>query len=125
VGSRPLRSPRFVVCRRPRVGTALPEVNSFLRFRQPFWDIAWNQISGNADAVTAVTDETGSAAPDVGLTFGNLVSTLEQSPVRGGTAAILEYDLESAPVSEQDEELTNGNRVVACAPNASARCNKE
>jgi hypothetical protein len=70
------------------VGTALPEVNSFLRIRQPFGDIAWEQISGNPDRVTAVATETIARAPVVGLTFGNLVSTLEQSPVRGGTAAI-------------------------------------
>ena len=72
----------------PDVGTALPEANSFLRIRQPFGDIACEQVGGNADAVTAVTDETASAPSVVGLTFRNLVSTLEQSPVRGGTAAI-------------------------------------
>jgi hypothetical protein len=44
-----------------------------------------------------------------GLTKRNLVSTLEQSPERGDTAANQDF-LETAPVSETDE-LTNGNRV--------------
>jgi large subunit ribosomal protein L34 len=43
------------------------------------------------------------------LTQRNLVSTLEQSPERGDTAATQEV-LETAPASETDE-LTNGNRV--------------
>ncbi len=49
------------------------------------------------------------AGPERGLTQGNLVSTLEQSPERGDTAANQDF-LETAPVSETDE-LTNGNRV--------------
>ncbi len=56
VGSRPVRLPRFVVCRRPSGRTALPEANSFLRIRQPFCNIARRQVFGNARAVTAVTD---------------------------------------------------------------------
>jgi len=51
----------------------------------------------------------------VGLTFRNLVSTLEQSPARGDTAAIRTTTSEPAPVSERGEELTNGDRVEACA----------
>jgi hypothetical protein len=44
-----------------------------------------------------------------GLTQRILVSTLEQSPERGDTAATQEC-LETAPASKTDE-LTNGNRV--------------
>jgi hypothetical protein len=54
--------------RRPGVGTALAEANSFLRIRQPFGDIAWGQLSGNAGAVTTVTHELFQMAADVGLT---------------------------------------------------------
>src|SRR5215210_1148691 len=70
----------------PGVGTALPEVNSFRRIRQPFCDIACEQVPGYADPVTAVTAEARREASVVRLTFRNLVSTLEQSPARGDTA---------------------------------------
>jgi hypothetical protein len=41
------------------------------------------------------------AGPERRLTQGNLVSTLEQSPARGDTAANQEF-LETAPVSKRD-----------------------
>ena len=80
---------------------------------------------GSPAAVTAVTAEARPRASVVGLTFTNLVSTLEQSPARGDTAAIRSTTAEPAPVSERDEELTNGDRVEACVPNVVARRNKE
>jgi hypothetical protein len=59
-----------------------------------------------------------------GLTKGNLVSTLEQSPVRGGTAAIRDPS-ETAPASERDDELTNGERIQTCASDVVAKRNEE
>jgi hypothetical protein len=65
----------------------LPEVNSFLPECQPFCNIAWGLICGNSDTVTDVTDVNFSSPAGGGLTQANLVSTLEQSPERGDTAA--------------------------------------
>ncbi len=60
--------PALVVCRRPDVGTALPEANSFLPECQPFCNIAWGLVFGNAETVTDVTDVNISVVVDGGLT---------------------------------------------------------
>jgi hypothetical protein len=59
-----------------------------------------------------------------GLTQRILVSTLEQSPERGGTAAIRNVP-ETAPASERDEELTNGDRGQTCTSDPVAKRNEE
>lgn len=77
------RRPRFIFRGRSRLGTALPEANSFLSMCQQFCNIR-GRLSGRVG---------------VGLTAGNLISTLEQSPARGDTAAPGMLT-ENAPVSE-------------------------
>jgi hypothetical protein len=54
--------------RRPDVGTALPEANSFLRECQPFCNIARGRLFGNGRPVTAVTDVNISRDAGGGLT---------------------------------------------------------
>jgi hypothetical protein len=101
VGSRLVGHPRFVVCRRFVIESALAEANSFLPGCQPFCNIRSGEICGARRCVTAVTFVKHSRGPERGLTQRNLVSTLEQSPERGDTAATQEF-LETAPVSKRD-----------------------
>ena len=67
--------------------TALPEANSFLSECQPFCNIGGGFLGGSRKVVTAVVKVKHWGGAGQGLTAGNLVSTLEQSPVRGDTAA--------------------------------------
>jgi hypothetical protein len=101
VGSRLVGHPRFVVCRRFVIESALAEANSFLPGCQPFCNIPHGYILGGSRCVTAVTFVKHSSGSERGLTQRNLVSTLEQSPERGGTAATQEF-LVTAPVSKRD-----------------------
>src|SRR5215208_7986907 len=55
VGSRPSWHPRFVVCRRFVIESALAEANSFLVECQPFCNILRRWIFGCSRCVTAVT----------------------------------------------------------------------
>jgi hypothetical protein len=109
VGSRLCGHPRFVVCRRFVIESALAEANSFLVGCQPFCNILGGSFFARRRHGTDVAVVKLCARIGRGLTQVNLVSTLEQSPARGDTAATQEF-LETAPVSETDE-LTNGNRV--------------
>ena len=90
-----------------------PEANSFLSGCQPFCNIArgfLGALLGAVTAVAAVKDwRPTKRCRGRGLTQRNLVSTLEQSPARGDTAAT-RHQRGTAPASETDE-LTNGNRV--------------
>jgi hypothetical protein len=70
------------------VETALPEANSFLSECQPFDNIGGLVLSADRATVKDVTDVNVHAGDERGLTQRNLVSTLEQSPARGDTAAI-------------------------------------
>src|SRR5215208_8009001 len=54
VGSRPSGHPRFVVCRRFVIESALAEANSFLVECQPFCNIPGGLIYGVSSPVTAV-----------------------------------------------------------------------
>jgi hypothetical protein len=90
VGSRLIGHPRFVVCRRFVIESALAEANSFLGRCQPFCNIPQGLILGLRPCVTAVTYVNHLHGARRGLTQGNLVSTLEQSPARGDTAATQE-----------------------------------
>jgi hypothetical protein len=101
VGSRLVGHPRFVVCRRFVIESALAEANSFLPHCQPFCNIPRGEIPGASRRVTAVAFVKHSSGAERGLTQRNLVSTLEQSPERGDTAATQEF-LVTAPVSKQD-----------------------
>jgi hypothetical protein len=101
VGSRLTGHPHFVVCRRFVIESALAEANSFLRECQPFCNILRRFIRGSQNPVTAVTLVNHLAIAERGLTQRNLVSTLEQSPARGDTAAT-QRPLEDAPVSTRD-----------------------
>jgi hypothetical protein len=97
VGSRPVDHPRFVVGGRSGCETALPEANSFLSECQPFDNIGRLHLCARDITVKNVTNVNDSAVERRGLTQGNLVSTLEQSPARGDTAAIRKT--ETAPAS--------------------------
>jgi hypothetical protein len=88
VGSRRVGHPRFVVWRRSGVETALAEANSFLCGCQPFCNIPRGFFGGLPGGVTAVAAVNHLNGSERGLTQPNLVSTLEQSPARGDTAAI-------------------------------------
>jgi hypothetical protein len=108
VGSRLSGHPRFVVCRRSvierhwqKLTVFLPSANRSATFPGAIFAF-WRR--GTGVAIVTLCAPLGR-----GLTQRNLVSTLEQSPARGDTAATQEL-LETAPVSETDE-LTNGNRV--------------
>jgi hypothetical protein len=101
VGSRLCGHPRFVVCRRFVIESALAEANSFLPECQPFCNILRGEICGAWRRVTIVTVVKHSNSAERGLTQRILVSTLEQSPARGDTAATQE-GLETAPVSKRD-----------------------
>ena len=105
VGSRPFGHPRFVVCRRFVIESALAEANSFLAECQPFCNILRGLTFAHGGRISALTKVNHSAGGrrslGRGLTQRNLVSTLEQSPERGDTAATQEI-LETAPVSKQD-----------------------
>jgi hypothetical protein len=101
VGSRRVGHPRFVVWRRSGVETALAEANSFLCGCQPFCNIPRGFFGGLPGGVTAVAAVNHSNGSEAGLTQPNLVSTLEQSPARGDTAATQER-LETAPASKRD-----------------------
>jgi hypothetical protein len=79
---------RFVIGGRSGCETALPEANSFLSECQPFDNIGGLHLCARLTTVKNVTDVNDRAARGRGLTRGNLVSTLEQSPARGDTAAI-------------------------------------
>lgn len=68
---RPAAISHFIFPGRSRLGTALPEANSFLSMCQQFCNIGY----------------WAGRRVDAGLTEGNLISTLEQSPARGDTAA--------------------------------------
>ena len=112
-GSRPVRLPRFVVCRRPSGRTALPEANSFMRIRQPFCNIPRGQVFGNARLVTAVTD---GVPPWVAVVWFDLGKSRQYPRTvarmwRHGCDP--ELHPETAPVSERDEELTTG---IASSP---------
>ena len=110
VGSRPSWHPRFVVCSPFRIESALPEANSFISKCQPFCNIRRRFLAGDSRIVTAVTAVNRSARAGPGLTQRNLVSTLEQSPERGDTAATRFFWRPRRLASETDE-LTNGDRV--------------
>ena len=56
VGSRLCGHPRFVVCRRFVIESALAEANSFLRGCQPFCNIDRRLIYRSREAVTAGAD---------------------------------------------------------------------
>jgi hypothetical protein len=101
VGSRLCGHPRFGVCRRFVIESALAEANSFLPEFQPFCNIPRGQFFASFRRVTGVALVTVCTSAVRGLTQRNLVSTLEQSPERGDTAATQEF-LETAPVSKQD-----------------------
>lgn len=90
VGSRLIGHLRFVVCRRFVIESALAEANSFLGECQPFCNIPRGLILGGPRSVTAVTYVNHLRRARPGLTQRNLVSTLEQSPARGDTAATQE-----------------------------------
>jgi hypothetical protein len=79
--------PRFVVCRRFVIEPALAEANSFLGECQPFCNIPAADIFAPLRCVTAVAIVMVCGLVERGLTQRNLVSTLEQSPARGDTAA--------------------------------------
>lgn len=109
VGSRLVGRPRFVVRRRFVIESALAEANSFLGGCQPFCNIARVDISGSRCIVTGGAIVAVGQGIGRGLTQRKLVSTLEQSPVRGDTAAT-RLRSGTAPASKTDE-LTNGNCV--------------
>ena len=100
-GSRPSGHPRFVVWSPSRIETALPEANSFISECQLFCNIGRRFLDNALRCVTAVTAVNHSARDGRGLTQRNLVSTLEQSPERGDTAATQAL-LETAPASKRD-----------------------
>jgi hypothetical protein len=101
VGSRLCGHPRFVVCGRFVIESALAEANSFLLGCQPFCNIPCGKICAGSRRVTVVAFVKHSSVAWRGLTQGILVSTLEQSLERGDTAATQE-SLETAPVSKRD-----------------------
>jgi len=70
-----------------RSETALPEANSFLSECQPFCNIDRASLSRRWMAVAVVVKVKCSVGGGPGLTERNLLSTLEQSPERGDTAA--------------------------------------
>jgi hypothetical protein len=65
----------------------LAEANSFLSKCQPFCNIAEGFLRGPPERVTLVVIVNDQGPAERGLTQRNLVSTLEQSPARGDTAA--------------------------------------
>lgn len=120
VDSRRSGHPRFVVVRRSGVESALPEANSFLSGCQQFCNIAVRVGSpGSGRFRMCVTIAVGvmrltsrqrrSEGSGAGLTQRILVSTLEQSLVRGDTAATRVLP-GTAPASERDRT----NLPTAC-----------
>lgn len=108
------RRPHLIVRGRSRLGTALPEANSFLSMCQQFCNIECRRCRGIG----------------AGLTRGNLISTLEQSPARGDTAAPGRFP-ENAPVSKARRTSLNRACTVtvfdgtSVPTGAGAKWNKE
>ena len=112
VGSRPTGHPRFVVWSPFRFETALPEANSFISGANRSATLHGGSFAGAWQSVTAVAAVNCSMRrAGRGLTQRNLVSTLEQSPERGDTAATRDLLWRPRRLASETDELTNGDRV--------------